>query len=89
MFCIRSDVITLGSIEMYGLVTLWMNMDDGPYWVILLMYGSHNMRHTGFHRLTVVNGTPGFWGVTIKASNMHAKMDLKLHEFHTHQWRYA
>ena len=33
-------------------------MDDGPYWVILLMYGSHDMRHTGFHRLTVVNGTP-------------------------------
>ena len=64
MFCIRSDVITLGSIEMYSLVTVWTNMDDGPYWVILLMYGSHNMRHTGFHRLTVVNGTPGFWGVT-------------------------
>ena len=30
-------------------------MDDGPYWVILLKYGSHDMRHTGFHRLTVVN----------------------------------
>ena len=38
--------------------------DDGPYWAILLMYGSHDMRHTGFPRLTVVNGTPGFWGVT-------------------------
>ena len=38
--------------------------DDGPYWVILLMYESHDMRHTGFRRLTVVNGTPGFWGVT-------------------------
>ena len=38
--------------------------DDGPYWAILLMYGSHDMRHTGFCRLTVVNGTPGFWGVT-------------------------
>ena len=38
--------------------------DDGPYWAILLMYGSHDMRHTGFRRLTVVNGTPGFWGVT-------------------------
>ena len=49
---------------MYGLVTIWMSMDDGPYWVILLMYGSHDMRHTGFRRLTVVNGTPGFWGVT-------------------------
>ena len=30
MFCIRSDVITLGSIEMYGLVTIWTSMDDGP-----------------------------------------------------------
>ena len=39
-------------------------MDDGPYWVILLKYGSHEMRHTAFRRLTVVNGTPGFWGVT-------------------------
>ena len=36
-------------------------MDDGPYWVILLMYGSHDMRHTGFRRLTVVNGTLGLW----------------------------
>ena len=65
MFCIRSDVITLRSIEMYGLVTVWTSMDDGSYWVIFLMYGSHDMRHTGFHRLTVVNGTPGFWGVTL------------------------
>ena len=24
------------------------------------MYGSHDMRHTGFHTLTVVNGHPGF-----------------------------
>ena len=30
MFCFKSDVITLGSIEMYGLVTVWMSMDDGP-----------------------------------------------------------
>ena len=28
------------------------------------MHGSHDMRHTGFRRLTVVIGTPGFWGVT-------------------------
>ena len=28
------------------------------------MYGSHDMRHTGIRRLTVVIGTPGFWGVT-------------------------
>ena len=40
-------------------------MDDGPYWVILLMYGSHDMRHIGFRRLTLVNETPGFWGVTL------------------------
>ena len=64
MFCIKSNVITLGCIEMYGLVTVWTNMDDGPYWVILLKYRSHDMRHTGFRRLMVVNGTPGFWGVT-------------------------
>ena len=48
MFCIKSDVLTLESIEMYGFVTAWMSMDDRPYWVILLMYGSHEMRHTGF-----------------------------------------
>ena len=59
MFCIESDVITLGSIEMYGFVTVWTSMDNGPYWFILLMYGSHDMRHTSFSRLTVVNGTPG------------------------------
>ena len=60
MFCIKSDVITLGSLEMYGFVTVWTSMDDGPYWVILLMYESRDMRHTGCRRLTVVNETPGF-----------------------------
>ena len=35
-----------------------------PMWPFLLMYGSHDMRHIGFRRLTVVNGTPGNWGVT-------------------------
>ena len=39
-------------------------MDNSPYWVILLMYRSHDMRSTGFRRLTVINGTPGFWDVT-------------------------
>ena len=48
MFGIKSDVITLESIEMYGFVTAWASMDDGPYWVILLMYESHKMRHTSF-----------------------------------------
>ena len=31
----------------------------GPTWSFLLMYGSHDMRYTGFRKLTVVNGTPG------------------------------
>ena len=64
MFCIKSDVITLGSIEMYGFVTVWTSMGGGLYWVILLMYGFHDMISIGFHRLTVVNGTPGSWDVT-------------------------
>ena len=64
MLCIKSDVITLECIEMYGFVTVWASMDDGPYWVILLMYESHDMRHTGFCRLMVVNETPENWGVT-------------------------
>ena len=31
----------------------------GPDVAILLMYGSHDMKHTGFHWLTVINGTSG------------------------------
>ena len=64
MFCIKSNVITLEFIEMYGFVTVWMSMDDGPYWIILLMNRSHDMRYTGFRKLTVVNGAPEKWGVT-------------------------
>ena len=45
MFCIKSDVITFEFIEMYGFVTVWMSIYDRPYGVILLMYGSHDMRH--------------------------------------------
>ena len=30
----------------------------GSTWPYLPMYGSHDMRHTGFRKLTVVNGTP-------------------------------
>ena len=48
MFYIKSDVITIESIEIYGFVTTWTSMDDGPYCVMLLMYGSHEMRHAGF-----------------------------------------
>ena len=28
------------------------------------MFGSHDMRHTGFRKLMVVNETPGVWDVT-------------------------
>ena len=45
-------------------------MDDGPYWVILLMYESHDMRHIGFCRLTMIKGTPGFLGVTCFEYNL-------------------
>ena len=77
MFCVKSDVITLESIEMYGFVTVWTSMDDGPYWVILLMYGSHDMRHRGFRRLTVVNGTPGILGFTNTFPHFNPKMGTK------------
>ena len=37
----------------------------GPTWPFLLMYGSHDMRHTGFPQVDDgQNGTPGKWGVT-------------------------
>ena len=70
---------------MYGFVTVWTSMDDGPYWVILLMYGSHDMRHTSFRRLTVVNGTPRFWGVTLwEAMQITDMLDRGGRELH--QW---
>ena len=40
----------------------------GPMWPFLLMYGSHDMRHTGFCRLTVVNGTPGIGASQARSS---------------------
>ena len=36
----------------------------GPDVAILLIYESHDMIHTGFRRLTVVNGTPRIRDVT-------------------------
>ena len=36
----------------------------GSTWPFILMYRSCDIRHTGFRRLTVVNGTPRNWGVT-------------------------
>ena len=41
----------------------------GPMWPFLLMYRFHDMRHTGFRRLTMVNGTPGDRGVTMFESD--------------------
>ena len=43
-------------------------------WPFLLIYGSHDMTHTGFRRLTVVNGTPG-----IGAS--HSQHQKPFHDF--------
>ena len=39
----------------------------GPDMTILFMYESHDMRHTGFRRLLVVNETLGDRGVTLMA----------------------
>ena len=44
--------------------------------VILLMCGSHDMIHTGFRRLTVVNRTPGNWGVTDIIDDMYIWIDF-------------
>ena len=45
MFCIKSDVITLESIEMYGFVNVWTSMYDGPD-VAILMFASRVERHS-------------------------------------------
>ena len=57
----------------------------GPDVAILLTYGSHDMRHTGFHRLTVVNETPGFWGVTSVMSLNMFKHEMLCHVFLSHK----
>ena len=46
----------------------------GPDMAILLIYGSHDMRHAGFRRLTVVNWTPREMGrhtSTLDCSEVH------------------
>ena len=60
----------------------------GPNVTILLMYESHDMRHTGFCRLTVVNGTLRNRGVTYGsplAVGIHfidfAESDDRIHKF--------
>ena len=40
------------------------------------MYGSHDMRHTGFRRLTVVNGTTGFCGVTSREERLGERRNV-------------
>ena len=42
----------------------------GPTWPFLLMYGSYDMRHTGFRRLMVVNETPGNGASHHRTSNI-------------------
>ena len=64
MFCIKSDVITLGSIEMYGLVIVWTSMDDGPYSVILL-----NLQVDGS------TGSPGFGVLHGQTSTCHTRIN--------------
>ena len=44
----------------------------GLTWPFLLMYRSRDMRHEGFCRLTVVNGTPENWGVTLLVHAVHS-----------------
>ena len=36
----------------------------GPDVVILLIYGSHDVRHVDFPQVDGGQQTPGFWGVT-------------------------
>ena len=55
----------------------------GPTWPFLLTYGSHDMRHTGFCRLTVVNGTLGKWGVTSGVIGVEIDSGLVVH-WHLH-----
>ena len=50
----------------------------GLMWPFLLMYGSHDMRHAGFCRLTVVNGTPGIWGVVKPQENPNFLKNVKM-----------
>ena len=51
----------------------------GPKWPYLLMCGSHNMRQV-FRRLTVVNGTPGIWGVTSSITLLDFPYSLTKHK---------
>ena len=48
----------------------------GLAWPLLLMYGSHDMRHTSFRMLTVVNGTPRVRGITVNESNHNGPLEV-------------
>ena len=43
-----------------------MSMMCRPMWPFLLMYVSHDMRHTGFSQVDGGHRTPEKWGVTTK-----------------------
>ena len=70
---IKSDVITL---ENYDNIVddILVSVTCRQIWSFLLMCRSHDVRHAGFRRLTVVNGTPGKWGVT---KNVKQNCDLE------------
>ena len=54
-----------------------------PMWPFLLMYGSHDLRHTGFRRLTVVNGTPGIRvSHLVCRQSVYPKDDINLGSIH-------
>ena len=60
----------------------------GSTWPFLFTYGPHDMRHTGFRRLTVVNETPRIWGVTAaktcysaaKSGSLRQRLSLVAHQ---------
>ena len=52
-------------------------MDDGPYWVILLMYESHEMRHTGFPQVNCGQQDPR--GLGCHSSSFHAASTVLKH----------
>ena len=54
---------------------LLVSMDVWADVAILLMYGFHDIRYIGFHRLTVVNGPPSFGASPTEAHHKHKKKD--------------
>ena len=50
----------------------------GPTWPFLFLYESHDMRHTGFRKLMVVNETPGFGASHKDWRDVHIHLKEKL-----------